>query len=138
MELILYYSFGGTTRKYAAALAEKRGAEICEITELKKRNIITAFIPGCVQSMKLKASQINPPEKKLGDYNKITILGPVWAGHPAPAVNAAAELLPEGKFVEVFLLSGSGESETEHIKELIEGRGCTVTAVNNVKSDDIN
>lgn len=126
--LVIYYSFSGKTRGEAKRRAEKFDGELCEIFEAKKRNIITAFIPGCTQAMKRKVPVIRQPGADIGGYDRIYIGAPVWAGFPAPAFNAMVNLLPSGKEVGVFLTSGGGDSSksAEGTKQMIEQRGCTL------------
>ncbi len=126
--LVLYYSFSGKTRKEAEKLAAAVGGELCEITELKKRNLLTAFIPGCPQALGRKASAIRTPAVKLEEYDRIYIGAPVWASSPAPAFNAAVKLLPSGKEVGIFLTSGGGDTSksAEGTKKSIKDKGCKV------------
>jgi hypothetical protein len=134
--VILYYSLGGATKAEAERLAAKQGAELCPIREAKKRNIFTAFVPGCPDAMKRRASKIQPLGCNLGEYDRIVIGCPIWAGFPAPAFNAAVNLLPSGKEVELFFCSGGGEepkSETG-TKELIAAKGCTLVSYRDVKA----
>jgi len=126
--LVLYYSFSGRTKKEAEKLAAKVGGELCEISEVKKRNLFTAFIPGCPQALGRKATAIRAPAVKLEDYDRIYIGAPVWASSPAPAFNAAVNMLPTGKEVGVFLTSGGGDTSksAEGTKKMIKDKGCKV------------
>jgi len=123
---ILYYSLSGTTKTIAEKRAGETGADIFEVLEAKKRNGFTAFIPGCCQSMAMKSSAIAPPEINFDDYDEVVIMGPIWAGKPAPAVNAVIGLLPEGKSVSLICTSGSGGNDLSKTAALITARGCAV------------
>lgn len=107
---ILYYSLGGATRAEAKKRAAASGADVFEILEAKKRVIIAAFIPGCPQALKRKASAIQPLSIDWSAYDDVTLMAPVWAGHPAPAFNAALELIPKEKTLHIVLCSGGGET----------------------------
>ncbi|GHU88308.1 hypothetical protein FACS1894202_04140 [Clostridia bacterium] len=135
-EIIVYYSHGGNTRDYTEKLASRSGAELCEVHEKSGRNALTAFCPGCLQAMGGKASKIEPLEVDLSAYDKIMLAAPVWAGHPAPAINAVAELLPPGKQVGVILNSASGEGNADKLSDLIRSRGCEVVGVLNIKKGE--
>lgn len=126
--LILYYSFTGKTKREAEKLAASLGADLHEITEVKKRNLFTAFIPGCLHAMKRAVPAIRPLETEPAEYDRIYIGAPVWASSPAPAFNAAVMLLPAGKEVGVFLTSGSGDTakSAEGTKKMITDKGCKV------------
>jgi len=107
---ILYYSFGGATRKEAQKRAAESGADVYEILEAKKRGIISAFLSGCPQALGRKASAIRPLEIDWSAYSDVTLMAPVWAGHPAPAFNATLELIPKDKMLHIVLCSGGGET----------------------------
>ena len=111
--LIMYYSLSGSTRNLANKMkSESEGNELdsVEVKEKRKRNIITAFIPGCPQAMHRKKVEIQPVDCKMGDYEKFVLAAPIWAGFPAPAFNSMAELVPCGSCVDVIVTSGSGDS----------------------------
>ena len=132
-ELILYYSFGGTTKKYAEERAEKDGADLHEIKEISKRNGFTVWIPGVFQAAGKSKTAIEP----IGDldtYDKIILAGPVWAGGVAPAVNSAAAVLPKESKVELVLVSGSGKEYGKDLAEAVKANGCEVTGVVNIKT----
>ncbi len=107
---ILYYSLGGATRAEAAKRAAVSGADVFEVLEAKKRGMFAAFIPGCPQALSRKASAIRPLSIDWSAYQDVTLMAPVWAGHPAPAFNAALELIPKDKVLHIVLCSGGGET----------------------------
>ena len=124
---ILYYSLSGTTKAAAEKLAAETGAELIEISEKRKRNIITAFIPGCPQAGGLKASAINPPAQDLSAYEELTLMAPIWAGHPAPALNAMINLLPAGKTISLICTAGKPEGYSlDKTAALITAKDCTI------------
>lgn len=107
---ILYYSFGGATRAEAKKRAEASGADVFELLEVKKRGLFSAFLPGCPQALGRKASPIQPLSIDWSQYDSVTLMAPVWAGHPAPAFNAALAIIPKDKVLHVVLCSGGGET----------------------------
>ena len=132
-ELILYYSFGGSTRKYAEERAEKDGADLREIKEISKRNGFTVWIPGVFQAARKSKTAIEPIDD-LENYDKIILAGPVWAGGAVPAINSAAAVLPKDSKVELVLLSGSGKDYGKDLAEAVKANGCEVTSVVNIKT----
>ena len=126
---ILYYSLSGTTKALAEKQAAETGADIFEVCEVKKRNGFTAFIPGCCLAMGMKSSKIVPPETDLSSYDEIVIMGPIWAGKPAPAVNSIIDLLPAGKSVSLVCTSGSGGYDLLKTAELVKAKDCTVKEI---------
>jgi len=126
VKAILYYSLGGKTRAYAEKLAAEMGADIFEICEVKKRNGFTALFPGLFQARGLKRTAILPLDADLSLYSEIIIMGPIWASHPAPAVNSAIDLLPSGKSVSLVCTSGRGGYDLSKTAGLVLARECTV------------
>ncbi len=126
---VVYYTFGGSTKKEAERIGAELDAPVYRVREARNRSFIGAFIPGGFQAMKRKKPMIKPVDFDLAEYDRIYLGCPVWAAYPAPAFNAMLELLPSGKEVEVFLCAGgndSRESDAE-TRRLIEARGDTVT-----------
>ena len=133
---VVYYTFGGSTKKEAERLAKENGSELCRVYEVRNRSLFGAFVIGGYQSLKRKATVIKPLNVNLKEYDRITILCPVWAGYPVPAFNAIAALLPSGKEVEVVLCSGGGETpkSEQGTKKLIEDKGCKLISYRDVKT----
>ena len=134
--IIIYYTFGGSTKKEAERLAAERGAALLRVKETHNRSLLGAFIPGGFLARHRKAVKIEPVDINLQEYDRIIIGCPVWAGYPAPAFNAIAKILPAGKEVELFFCSGGGDKyKSEHgTKELIEKKGCKVVSYSNVRT----
>lgn len=88
--------------------------------------------------MKQKAAALQGDPIDLNSYDTIAMAAPVWAGFPAPAFNAIIPMLPSGKTVEVFLISGGGETKcAEKVKALIEKSGSIVSGITDIKQSDI-
>lgn len=134
--IVLYYSLKGSTKAEAEKIAEKEGAAVCRIEEVKKRNIFTAFIPGCLHSMKRKSSSIKSPNCDLADFDKIIIGAPIWGGYPAPAFNAIVQMLPQGKDVELFFCSEGGETpkSKQGTIDIIAAGGCKLISYSDIKT----
>ena len=107
---ILYYSYNGATRAEAAKRAAASGADVFEVLEAKKRGLFSAFFVGAPRALGRKASAIKPFTIDWSLYDSVTLLAPVWAGHPAPAFNSALECIPKDKMLHVVLVSGGGET----------------------------
>ena len=134
--LVIYYSFGGHTKTEAEKLAASVKGDLCEVTQVKKFNMFTAFFSGCPKALKRIATDIRPIGVKLGDYERIYIGAPVWAGNPAPAFNAVVKALPAGREVGLFLVSGSGDTSksADGTKKLITDKGCKVIEYKDIKT----
>ncbi|MCL2265498.1 MAG: flavodoxin [Treponema sp.] len=134
--IILYYSWSGKTKALAAQKAGETGADIEEITEVKRPSGFGAFFSGAPKAIGRKKTKIKPAASDLSGYEKIIIMAPVWASHPAPAFNNIVELIPSGKKIEIVMVSaGGGTKKTEQkTKELFTARGCEVVSYTDVKA----
>lgn len=134
--IILYYTFGGSTKAEAEKIAKEKDATLCQVKEEKKRGMLSAFLSGCPMAAKRKASKISPIAYNLKEFDRIIIGGPIWAGHPAPAINAIFDALPTGKEVELFFCSGGGETpkSAEGTKGLVVQKGCKVISYRDIKT----
>ena len=134
--IIVYFTFGGSTKKEAERLAAELGATLYRVREARNRSFFGSFLPGAYLAMHHKAVNIQPLDINLQNYDRIIIGCPVWAGNPAPAFNAIVELLPAGKEVELFFCSGgSGTQKSEKgTRALIEKKGCTIVSYRDVKT----
>lgn len=132
---VVYYSFSGTTARYAIEKFQHLDADLIEVSEAKKPTLPGAFLKGCPMAMRQAASILRDlPD--LSPYDRIVIACPVWAGFPAPAFNAILKLIPSGKSVEIHLVSGSGDTSKAHerIARKIADAGLTLTGYQDIKA----
>ena len=97
---ILFYTFGGATRKEAFRLTDELQnagdvIKCTEITEKKNRSLLSSFFSGCPKALHRKASKIAPAQIEQ-DADRFIVGCPIWAGFPAPAFNAIIPLIPDG------------------------------------------
>lgn len=132
--LVIFYSYSGKTKKLAEELASKESADIAEIKDKKRLKKSQVYIAGIVASVRGKAWPIQPLDVNFADYNRLILLAPVWAGNPPPPFYALLEQLPEGKTVEVKMVSMSGNSDCkERLEAIIKGRGSTLESFEDIK-----
>jgi flavodoxin len=134
--IVVYYTYGGATKVEAEKLAKERGADLCRVEERKKRGKFSAMLSGCPKALGRKTTKIKPITYYFNDYDRIIIGGPIWAGFPAPAINAIFDALPSGKEVELFLCSGGGETpkSAQGTKEIIAQKGCKLISYRDIKT----
>jgi len=135
--IVLYYSFGGSTKAEAERIAAENDAVLCRVEETKNRSLLSAFVPGAPNSMNRKASEIKQIEQDLNSFGRIIIGCPIWGGYPAPAFNAIVEMLPRSKEVELFFCSGGGDTQksSQGTKDLISKKGCKLISYRDVKTE---
>lgn len=135
--LVLYYSYSGHTKVIAEELASKESADIQEIRDVRRPGTFKAYTLGCFASMGGKAWAIEPLEADIAKYDRLILLAPIWAGYPAPALNAVLETLPKGKDVALKMVSGSGRSNSAcraRVEAVIENKGCAMESFENIKA----
>lgn len=134
--LVIYYSYGGNTRKIATQKAQELGADLVEVRDKKRPAPPATFFVGCPRAIRGREGKIQPIETDLSIYDKIIIAGPIWAGNPAPPVNNIVNLLPQGKEVSMLFVSGGGTSgkSAEKYRQRIAEMGCTMTEAIDIQS----
>ncbi len=122
---VVFYSWSGNTRRMARAYARKTGAILFEVKDKYRHNTLGAYLIGCFEAALGLRTPTRPFDAPLGDFERIIIMAPVWAAHPAPAINTVFDALPEGREVAVCLVSGSGHSGCRKlVREKVESKGC--------------
>lgn len=125
--LIIYYSYTGVTKKLAWDLAKKRSAALCEIRDTHKPHILQAYTVGCFRALMHKETEIQPICADFSSYDKLVIMFPIWAGRPAPPIHHVFDMLPAGKDVEIYMISGSGKSQCQQmVRDLMKQKRCRV------------
>lgn len=133
-KVVVFYSWSGKTEKLAKAYAEKIDAHLYEINDKRKPGTLKAYTLCCFAAMKMKRTPTLPLQAPLEEYDHIVIMAPVWAGHPAPAINTVFDTLPAGKEVEVRLVSGGGSSSCrEKVESLVRSKGCKLMEFEDIK-----
>lgn len=111
--LIIYYSRTGNTKKIAAELAEKLGAEIDEIV-CDEYEGISGWVKGGLHVLKNKLPEIsfkiNPT-----NYDLVIMGTPIWAGTVTPLVKSYLE---KNKFKNVAFFCTCGDKQTKAFKEM--------------------
>ena len=132
---IVYYSWGGETEKIARQQAMQTQADLFKITETERFGTFKAFTVGCIKALKMQSVPIHSLDAPLAEYEHIIIMGPIWAGHPAPAINAIWDQLPPNKNISVMMVSKSGSSSAkDKINALIERRRCKLSDYQDIKA----
>jgi flavodoxin len=134
-EIVVYYSYSGRTKAIAETLAEREGADIVEVKDVKRPRKIKAFTLGIVASARGKSWAIQSLDVDLTVYDKIILLAPVWADNPAPAFNSLLELLPPKKSVSIKLVSMSGKSSCiERLEISLKEKNCVIESYEDIKA----
>ena len=86
--LVVYYSWWGTTRKIAKALAEALSCEIEEIVEPRKRAGLLGYVRSIIEARQKRPSVIMPAHADVSSYDLVVVGTPVWAWSVSSPVRA--------------------------------------------------
>ena len=133
-DLVLFYSYGGHTRKIAEAFGQENGVDICEVTAIKKPNIFRALLlAGTRGTLAIEPLRINGEAVCFEDYGAVNVFAPIWANRLAAAMNAAVGLLPKGTKVRLHLISGSGKSNKDAITAQMQEFGLEIIGYEDIQ-----
>ena len=124
--LVIFYSYSGKTKALATEYAKKESFDITEIEDVRRPCKLKAYVGGILAVIRGKAWPAKPIEADWTAYDRIALFAPVWADNPPPVVLSALTQLPQGKTVDVKMVSASGKS---NCKERLEA---AINAVDSV------
>lgn len=117
---VLYFTRSGNSKRIAEKIAEKAGCGISEITDDKSWKGIIGFLRGGYYASRSKTTNVSvTPETDLGAYDRILIVGPVWAGNAAPAVYSIL-LKEQADLGKIGLVLSSGGGDTDAVFARLE------------------
>jgi len=131
--LILFYSYTGNSKRFAENLSKKIGADIEEVKTDKRPGTIAAYVFGSFSAMRQKSVIIKPIQADISQYEHFILIAPIWAGNPAPAFNSMIDNLSAKKSVELYLISGSGNSNKDKISSYVENKGFKIFDYHDIK-----
>jgi len=129
--IVLFYSLGGHSKKFAEEFAAANGAEVFEVKTVKPLGKFGAYTKGIVTS--LKDAPIEIQRLDLPQFDAADIFAPIWADGIASPMIAALELLPKGSKVSLHLVSASGKRGGDRITPLTQKLGLQVDGVEDIK-----
>lgn len=116
--LVVYYSYSGTTRKLAEALAKALGADVAEIRCASYGRGAVDFLKACYDSVMGRLPGIETTQAMPQSYDLVVVGGPVWAGHVATPVRAFLNGR-RGQFKSIaFFLTAGGSPTDAALKEM--------------------
>ena len=139
--IIVYYSLDGNTKQAAETLAKAIGADICPIEPVKPiksagKPTFRTLMQGGRQVTFGLCPKLKDFSADLGEYDRIILGTPVWAGKCASFVRTFAKKYAKqhglsDKVTAVFTLSGSGDNSKciADLKKLLPNIGESVSLV---------
>jgi flavodoxin len=79
--LVVCYSHTGVTARVAAALANRLGADLETIEEVRPRQGASGYLRSVWEALRQRPAHIVPPRHDPARYPFIVLGTPVWAGH---------------------------------------------------------
>ncbi len=133
---VVYYSLNGSTREAATLIAQRLGAQIFELEEVKKRKgKFLLFMAGGFGAMAGTKSRLKSnPASLLDEYATIYIGSPIWASRTVPAVNTfLSHLNAAGKQIVFFTVQADpNPAPSKGLQKLIGRLAKRGAAVNRV------
>lgn len=122
--LVVYYSRTGITRKVAAEIAQRLGADLEEIIDLKARRGAWEYLKAGRDAMKRVPAEIGEIKYDPSAYELVAIGTPVWAGNMACAIRTyIGQNKDRIKKLALFCtMGGSGDQNTFKEMESISGQ----------------
>lgn len=136
---VIFYSYSGVTRRVAEGIRAASGCDLIEVKTRTPYTSFTAYTKGVLRSRKGAADPIEPESIDVSGYDLLIIGTPVWAWHPAPAMNAAVQALTgcARKMAVVFTTCSTQPGEAlPLLAKALEARGVKVMAQISLDQDD--
>ena len=112
---VLYFTRSGNSKRIAEKIAGKAGCGVSVITDDKSWKGIIGFLRGGYYASRFKTTDVTvSPETDFGAYDRILIVGPVWAGNAAPAVYSLL-LTEKENLGKICLVLSSGGGDTDAV-----------------------
>ena len=102
--IVVYFSLKGRVKAAAEMLSAEIGADLCEIKALKNYRGPGVIRAGFESIISKKGSAIEKIGTDIGQYDRVVIAGPIWAGTLAGPVKSFARECA-GQIKEVIYIS---------------------------------
>lgn len=119
--LVLYFSLTGNTERAAKMIAQRLGADLEQVHDIKKRSGPWGFFTSGMDSVLKRKTKIRAIQNDIKNYDVLIVGSPVWAGHMAPAVRA---ILSEHKPMKAALFvtfQGSSGKSLDDLRQALKG-----------------
>lgn len=133
---VVYYSLDGSTREAAHIIAQKLGADVFELEEVKKRSgKPLSFMAAAVGALTGKKSRLKEnPAVKMDNYERVFIGSPIWASRTVPALNTFLGALKAAeKDIVIFTMQADPNlvalAGVQKLAARLEQRGAKVSKV---------
>lgn len=116
----------GNSKRIAEKITRKAGCGISQITDDKNWKGVFGFLRGGFYALRFKTTHPTvAPDVDFNEYDRLLIVGPVWAGNAVPAVYSLLER-EKANLQKVCLVLSSGGGDTEPVFKKLEARIGTI------------
>ena len=124
--IVLYFTRSGNSKRIAQKIAEKAGCGLSQITDEKNWKGLFGFLRGGFYASTFrKTNPVLSPDVNFSAYDRIAIVGPVWAGSAAPAVFSLL-MREKASLDKICLVLSSGGGETAPVFEKLMTKTGTI------------
>lgn len=117
--LVVCYSFTGNNGRLASALASTLNADLEELQESKKRNVLTILLDVLFN----RTPKIQKPQKQLENYDHLIFVAPVWFGKIAtPLRSVFQNLKDKAANISLIALSAGTHGVNPNLEKEIKQR----------------
>lgn len=114
---VVYFTRTGTSKRIAEKIAAKLSCETIQITDNMNWTGIIGFLKGGYYASKNKDVMIKA-SKKIGAYDEIVVVSPLWAGGLAPAIKGFLKSISVEKVNLVVASNGSSIKNRQGYKSV--------------------
>ena len=118
--LVVYFSRTGFTKKIAAEITARLGADLDAIEDVRSRAGILGYLRSAREAFQKIAIEIKPGARNPVDYDLVILGTPVWAGHMSSPMRAYLRA-HEGQLKRVAVFCTQGGSGADKVFEEIAG-----------------
>lgn len=121
--LVAYYSWGGNTKAVGEYIAQRLGADVCQIETV---NAYPTDYDACVEEVgkqgKFYEPELKPAQINIADYDVVFVGTPCWWGTISnPLRSFLHQHSFKGKTVIPFMTNGTSGNRLQNVKELCAG-----------------
>jgi flavodoxin len=116
--LLVIYSKTGNTRAVGKEIAERLGADIEEIMDIRPRKGLFGFIRSGFEALRCKPAEIRQPSIAPKEYDLVILGTPIWAGRMSSPVRAYLQQLSGSFSNAAFFCTCSGQDYESVMKDM--------------------
>jgi len=119
---VCYFTLHGNSKRIAEKIAGRAGCGLSQITDDKNWKGVFGFLRGGFYAARSRMTNITvEPDIDFSEYDRVLIVGPVWAGNAVPAVYSILNR-EKANLHKIGLVLSSGGGETDPVFKRVENK----------------